>query len=242
MNTDLRMPMGEGGLSRRRFALALPLLGACALVAPGDVLASADPRVQRASRVLMGTRVDLVTAATDARDARALQVAMQAAFTEMARLEALMSRYRSDSEVSRIGAASGLRPVPVSPEVMAVLRQAQRLHRGSAGAFDPTIGTLRGWHFEPGQEAAQCCRLDIGLGHMAAQVDFDAVQVLLRTADLTGEGQQASVRVQQVGPVELVERRKQLAQCQVAQGAKQGKGARFDTDRSHDVGSFLKLV
>lgn len=154
MNTDLRMPMGGGGLSRRRFALALPLLGACALVAPGDVLASADPRVQRASRVLMGTRVDLVTAATDARDARALQVAMQAAFTEMARLEALMSRYRSDSEVSRIGAASGLRPVPVSPEVMAVLRQAQRLHRGSAGAFDPTIGTLRGWHFEPGQEAA----------------------------------------------------------------------------------------
>jgi len=124
MNTDLRMPMGEGGLSRRRFALALPLLGACALVAPGDVLASADPRVQRASRVLMGTRVDFVTAATDARDARALQVAMQAAFTEMARLEALMSRYRSDSEVSRIGAASGLRPVPVSPEVMAVLRQA----------------------------------------------------------------------------------------------------------------------
>ena len=43
MNTDLRMPMGEGGLSRRRLALALPLLGACALVAPGDVLASADP-------------------------------------------------------------------------------------------------------------------------------------------------------------------------------------------------------
>jgi hypothetical protein len=33
--------------------------------------------------------------------------------------------------------------------------------------------------------------------------------------------------VQQVGPVELIEGRKQLAQGQIAQGAKQGKGARF---------------
>ncbi|MNG31147.1 hypothetical protein D3C84_1168960 [compost metagenome] len=95
---------------------------------------------------------------------------------------------------------------------------------------------------QAGEEAPQRSRLDICLGHVPAQVGFDAVQVLLRAADLTGEGQQAGVRVQQVGPVELVERRKQLAQCQVAEGAKQGKGARFDTDRSHDVGSFLKLV
>ncbi len=95
---------------------------------------------------------------------------------------------------------------------------------------------------QPGQEAAQCSRLDIGLGHMPAQVGFDAVQVLLRAACLAGQRQQAGVRVQQVGPVELVERRKQLAQRQVAKGAKQGKRARIDTDRSHDVGSFLKLV
>ena len=64
----------------------------------------------------------------------------------------------------------------------------------------------------------------------------------LRAAGFAGQRQQAGVRVQQVGPVKLVKRRKQLAQCQVAEGAKQGKGARFDTDRSHDVGSFLKLV
>lgn len=153
MNSDLRMSMGGGGLSRRRFTLALPLLGACAIAAPGDVLAIEDPRVQRASRVLMGTHVDIVTVATDRSHASTLQVAMQQAFADMARLEALMSRYRSDSDVSRIGAASGRRPVKVAPEVMAVLRQAQRLHHSSAGAFDPTIGTLRGWHFEPGQEA-----------------------------------------------------------------------------------------
>ena len=95
---------------------------------------------------------------------------------------------------------------------------------------------------QPGEEAAQRGGLDIGLGYMPAQVRFDAVQVALRATGLAGQRQQAGFRVQQVGPVELVERRKQLAQCQVAEGAKQGKGARFDTDRSHDVGSFLKLV
>lgn len=77
---------------------------------------------------------------------------------------------------------------------------------------------------------------------MPAQVGFDAVQVLLCAACLAGQRQQARVGVQQVSPVELVERRKQLAQCQVTEGAKQGKCARFDTDCSHDVGSFLKLV
>jgi FAD:protein FMN transferase len=154
MNPDLHMPFVGGRLSRRRFALALPLLGACAIAAPGGVWANTDPKVQRASRVLMGTRIDVVTVGTGPSDAGALHVAMQQAFAEMERLEALMSRYRRDSDVSRIGAASGVRPIKVAPEVMAVLRQAQTLHRESAGAFDPTIGALRGWHFEPGQEAA----------------------------------------------------------------------------------------
>ena len=38
--------------------------------------------------------------------------------------------------------------------MLQVLRTARRLHQESAGAFDPTIGALWGWHFEPGHEAA----------------------------------------------------------------------------------------
>lgn len=145
--------------SRRRFALALPLFGALAQLAPGDVLASAqgiEPGLLRESRVLMGTRVDLVAAVRAGRDvdARAVRQAMREAFAEMARLEGLMSRYRADSDVARIGAAAGQRAVPVAPEVMAVLRSARRLHRDSGGAFDVTIGALDGWHFEPGRESA----------------------------------------------------------------------------------------
>jgi thiamine biosynthesis lipoprotein len=52
MNPDPRIP---GRLTRRRFALALPLLGALAYLAPGRALASAPGGLVRESRVLMGT-------------------------------------------------------------------------------------------------------------------------------------------------------------------------------------------
>src|SRR5690606_20855379 len=92
------------------------------------------------------------------------------------------------------------------------------------------------------EESPQGRRLDVRLGHEAAQVRLDGRQVLLAVACPAGQRQQAGIGVQQAGTVELVERGEQLAQCQVAEGAKQGKGAMFYTDRSHDVGSFLKLT
>jgi thiamine biosynthesis lipoprotein len=146
MNPDPRIP---GRLTRRRFALALPLLGALAYLAPGRALASAPGGLVRESRVLMGTRVDIVASAQGA-DAHE---AVRQAFAEMERLEALMSRYRADSDVGRIAAAAGRHAVPVAPEVMAVLRTARRLHRESGGAFDITVGALAGWRFEPGHES-----------------------------------------------------------------------------------------
>ena len=145
-------------LSRRRFALALPLLGAAAWGAAGRARAAdARPGPQRASRDLLGTRVDIVAdggdGGGDGRDARALQAAIGLAFAEMERLEALLSRYREDSVVRRIGQAAGRGAVAVPPEAMAVLANARRVWRESAGAFDPTVGALSGWHFEPGRQA-----------------------------------------------------------------------------------------
>lgn len=157
MNSDRCMPAVGNRWTRRRFALALPLLGALAYLEPRQALAGmvegAQPLV-RASRTLMGTRVDIAAAVGNGRDAGAVQQAMLHAFAEMERLEALMSRYREGSDVARLGAAAGRHAVHVAPEVMQVLRTARRLHQESAGAFDPTVGALRGWHFEPGHEAA----------------------------------------------------------------------------------------
>ena len=147
----MSITLSSGRWTRRRFALAVPLCAALSAVgAPLAGAASAVPQ-RRVSRTLMGTTVDLVAEGTDA---AALDQAMAAAFAEMERLEALLSRYRSDSVVRRIGGAAGRFPVKVPAEVLAVLRTTQRLHAESGGAFDATIGALDGWHFEPGHEAA----------------------------------------------------------------------------------------
>lgn len=153
-----------GRLSRRRLALALPLLGAVAWGLPGMARAAGP---QRASRNLMGTRVDIVA---DGGDARQLQAAIGLAFEEMQRLEGLLSRYREDSAVRRIGQAAGRHPVAVAPEVMAVLVSAQRVWQGSAGAFDPTVGALSGWHFEPGRQAMPApAEIAAALRHVGAR-------------------------------------------------------------------------
>ncbi len=136
-----------GRWTRRQFSMVLPLLGTLPWVARAGAARSIP---QRASRALMGTRVDIVI---DGIDPVAAQRAMGKAFAEMQRLEALLSRYREDSAVRRIDAAAGKQPVAVSAEVMAVLQSAQQVYRASKGAFDPTVGALAGWRFEPGRQA-----------------------------------------------------------------------------------------
>ena len=170
-----------GRLSRRRLALALPLLGAVAWGLPGMARATGP---QRASRNLMGTRVDI---AADGGDARQLQAAIGLAFGEMQRLEALLSRYRDDSVVHRIGQAAGRHSVAVPAEVMAILVNAQRVWQGSAGAFDPTVGALSGWHFEPGQQAMPApAEISAALRHVGArQLQLDE---RAGTAYLAGRG------------------------------------------------------
>lgn len=149
MNDDLLPSLPQRGLTRRCFVLALPLFGAL----PGLALSSralattATPGLERVSSVLMGTRVDIAIPVGGGLDVAAARAAAEHAFSEMRRLEGLMSRYRSDSDVARIGAAAGRQPVRVAPEVMAVLQQAQRLYRDSNGLFDVTVGSLRGWQF-----------------------------------------------------------------------------------------------
>lgn len=152
--------------TRRRFAMALPLFGVLPWVVRGSN-PGAGP--QRASRSLMGTKVDIVT---DGSDARQLQAAMAKAFAEMQRLESLLSRYQNGSVVQRISAASGVKPVAVSAEVMAVLQNAQQVFRESQGAFDPTVGALTAWRhaFEPGlQRAPSATEVRAELRHVGGQ-------------------------------------------------------------------------
>lgn len=147
MPSERPIPTHGTHLTRRRFALALPLLGALPWALPGPSNAASP---QRASRTLMGTRVDLVV---DHGDGPQAQAAMTLAFAEMQRLQDLLSRYHEGSIVQRLSAAAGRQPIAVPPEAMAVLQSAARVFQKSNGAFDPTVGALAGWHFEPGHQA-----------------------------------------------------------------------------------------
>ncbi len=87
----------------------------------------------------MGTRVRIVLYADSAARAAA---AAAAAFDVMRAVNARMSDYLPDSELSRLSAAAGLGPKPVSPELFAVLDAAQQIARASGGAFDVSVGPL----------------------------------------------------------------------------------------------------
>lgn len=143
-----------GQISRRRFALAVPMLGSLGLLATPSGWASTvntgPAPLQRASRVLMGTQVDI---AAHGAPSSTLQVAMEQAFARMQALETMMSRFRSDSVVQQINAQAGKAAVTVPAEMMAVLQQARTVWQSSKGAFDPTVGALAGWRFEPGAQA-----------------------------------------------------------------------------------------
>ena len=134
------------GLSRRRVAMVLPLLGSV-LWHTGAAAAGGRLQPCRATRPLMGTQVDIVA---EGPDGPLLRHAVDRAYAEMQRLEALMSRYQPQSVVSRIHLAAGVTPVAVPPEVMAVLQSAQRVSALSRGAFDVTVGAFKSWNFGPG--------------------------------------------------------------------------------------------
>jgi thiamine biosynthesis lipoprotein len=66
------------------------------------------------------------------------EVAFQAAFSRIAELDAILSDYRVESELSRACTAAG----PLSPDLMAVLVYAQSLAYRTSGAFDITAGAV----------------------------------------------------------------------------------------------------
>src|SRR3989344_4604118 len=146
-------PTGARALPRARTrctstrSMALPLLGGA--VWGGGASAGARVVPERSSRPLMGTQVDM---AVEGVDGPQLRRAMDRAYAEMQRLEALMSRYQHRSVVSRINLAAGVTPVMVPAEVMAVLQGAQRVSATSRGAFDVTVGAFKSWNFGPGDK------------------------------------------------------------------------------------------
>jgi thiamine biosynthesis lipoprotein len=123
---------------RRLFAASLLLA-----VMAGTALAaeSMDSALSRHvfSEPQMGTEARIVVYAQGEAQARR---AADAGLARNRQLDAVLSDYRSDSELSRLGARAGNGPVRVGTDLFAVLQAAQSLAERSDGAFDVTRGAI----------------------------------------------------------------------------------------------------
>jgi thiamine biosynthesis lipoprotein len=90
-------------------------------------------------QAIMGTRCVVELWSTDR--ARG-QAAIDAVFTEFRRIDALMSTYKPESELSRVNAAAATTPVPVSRELYDLLATSIEYSKLTRGAFDVTYASV----------------------------------------------------------------------------------------------------
>lgn len=99
----------------------------------------------RETRPLMGTLVEIQA---EGPGEHRLRSAVRASYLEMYRLIKILSHYDPASVVSEVNRQAGTRPVTVPPELREVLTMARRVSVRSGGAFDITVGALKGWRFD----------------------------------------------------------------------------------------------
>mgnify|MGYP005812943171 CR=1 FL=1 len=87
----------------------------------------------------MGTRVEIEILADSEEDARPL---LAAGMAEFDRIEAWMSTYREDSEISRVNRLAAREPVKVSAELFEIVQRSLEMSRLSDGAFDITFDSV----------------------------------------------------------------------------------------------------
>ena len=139
---------------------------ACALLTTLGALVAVPAEAEWLQReeAIMGTRcvVELWSADRAKGDA-----AIDAVFAEFRRIDASMSTYKPDSELSRVNAAAALGPVPISRELYDLLATSIEYSRLTGGAFDVTyasVGYLYDYrahvHPDAGQIAAALAGID----------------------------------------------------------------------------------
>jgi thiamine biosynthesis lipoprotein len=94
---------------------------------------------QQQQRDIMGTRISLDLWHTDSAQA---EDCSRQVFTEMYRIDALMSSYLASSEVSYINDNAAITNVEVSDELLQLIRRSLHFSQISGGAFDITYASV----------------------------------------------------------------------------------------------------
>ena len=153
----------QNGMTRVLLGL---LLAASFLVGLGDLRAADGPKLLQvckpkprdaydelkryeASHTSMGTEF---TVAAYGRDPKFLAEIVEQAFEEIDRIDAQMSNYKPDSELSRINREAASLAVQVEPSLFALLQKSLQYSEDTGGGFDVTVGPLmKAWGFFRGQ-------------------------------------------------------------------------------------------
>jgi thiamine biosynthesis lipoprotein len=114
----------------------LAALGGCLL---GLLASEARAEWFQREEPIMGTKVAVELWADSA---AAADGALTAAMAEMHRIDALMSHYKPDSQLSAINAGAANAPVQVDPELFDLLQKALDFSRLTEGAFDITYASV----------------------------------------------------------------------------------------------------
>jgi len=159
-------------------AVAVPIhRPATALLLAAIVISLAScarPRaLQTITGLAQGTTYTLQWWSEDRVDTRALTAAVT---TELERLDALLSNYRSDSVLERFNAARSVEPEALPPELVSLFQLAADVHRRSDGCFDPSVRPLvRLWGFD-GDEPHVPAPDEIAAA--LARVGFDKLEIV----------------------------------------------------------------
>ena len=95
--------------------------------------------VSRTVDGIMGTRIQVELWSEQP---AAGEAAIDAVMAEMQRIDAAMSTYKPDSELSRLNARAAQAPVPVGAELFGLLQTAMEFSRITDGAFDVTYASV----------------------------------------------------------------------------------------------------
>lgn len=158
------------------------------------------------SRLLMGT---LFSMQVEHADAALRERAEEAAFAEIARIDALLSDWREDSELGRWQQSARSQPTALHPELAAVFEECLALHAASDGAFDAGLGVLTSLYrggTQPGPEELRLAREASGLKNLEYRKEAREARLLHPRAALDfgafGKGyalRGAAARLRQLG-------------------------------------------
>ena len=161
------------------FTISLYLLGQQSKPAALQMFEAVEPH--------MGTLVRITLYAHDASEAAS---AFQAAFARISALDAALTDYQPESELSQLTRRAVRQPIKVSEDLLTVLLKAEQLSRETDGAFDVTVGPVthlwraaRKTHGAPSQGEIQAA---------VARTGFEKVHVnrAAQTAEIDEAGMQ----------------------------------------------------